>query len=68
MRNMMSDQSPFFEALVDGADPADLVQGDGVWRSNPDADRAADLWFFENLQQRTLPTGGQLEDPARDLF
>jgi hypothetical protein len=55
------------QAIEEGGDPADLVEGDGVWRQGPDRDRAADLGTFAN-HQRLLLTGGQLEDPADDLY
>lgn len=66
MRNMQSEMVASYEALVDGADPADFRQDDGVWRQGPDRDRAADPRTFAN-PQRLLITGGQLEDPAWDL-
>ncbi len=66
VRNVLSEMDRRYEALVEGADPADMVQDDGVWRSGPDRDRAADLDTFAD-HVRLLATGGQLEDPADDL-
>lgn len=48
------------EALAEGGDEADLVRDDGVWRSNPDADRAADLTTFCD-HVRLLVTGGEFD-------
>jgi hypothetical protein len=48
-------------------DPADLRQGDGVWRQIRDRDRAI-AWASDDDHIRLLHTGGQLEDPADDLY
>lgn len=49
-------------------DPADLERDpDGVWRQTRDRDRAI-AWASDDDHIRLLATGGQLEDPARDLY
>ncbi|MFA5412999.1 MAG: hypothetical protein WC348_00430 [Patescibacteria group bacterium] len=49
-------------------DPADLVRDpDGVWRQTRDRDRAIAL-ACDDDHLRLLHTGGQLEDPADDLY
>ncbi len=50
-----------WEALQEGADPADMDHGDGIWRdNNPDQARAADLATYRD-HERLLRTGGQLD-------
>jgi hypothetical protein len=56
-----------WETYQDGGDPADLRQGDGIRRQGPDRDRAAECGITTDLP-RLLHTGGQLEDPADDLY
>jgi hypothetical protein len=42
MRILLDEMNRAYEALTEGADPADMNYGDGIYRQNPDADRAAD--------------------------
>lgn len=49
------------EALEEGADPADMVRDDGIYRdNNPDQARAAE-WAAENDHLDVLRTGGRFD-------
>lgn len=67
MRILLDEMSRSHEALVEGADPADMDHGDGIWRSNADLDRAADPSIFDD-HVRLLARGGDLEDVSGDAL
>jgi len=48
------------EALREGDDAADLTMDDGVWRQNPDRDRAADPAPYRD-HMNLLRTGGKID-------
>jgi hypothetical protein len=53
------------EALAEGGDAADLVQGDGVWRQGQDRDRAAD-WANNRDHIDALLSGVRPNDSVID--